>query len=40
VITEAEAQSLSDALAADFTGQDFQIVSGGQPLYPYIVSIE
>jgi dihydroxyacetone kinase-like predicted kinase len=40
VITEAEAQTLSDQLAGDFTDQDFQIVNGGQPLYPYIVSIE
>ncbi len=40
VITESEAQSLADALADDFASQEFQIVNGGQPLYPYIVSIE
>jgi len=40
VIGEAEAQQLLDALAPDFPKQDFQIVNGGQPLYPYIVSVE
>ncbi|MEO8607338.1 MAG: DAK2 domain-containing protein [Chloroflexota bacterium] len=40
VITGAEAQTLSDQLAGDFAAQEFQIVNGGQPLYPYIVSIE
>jgi hypothetical protein len=27
-------------LAAAFDGLEFQTVSGGQPLYPYIISIE
>ena len=40
VINEAEAQTLSENLAGDFAAQEFQIVNGGQPLYPYIVSIE
>lgn len=39
-INEVEAQKLSDELAGSFSGQEFQIVNGGQPLYPYIVSIE
>jgi dihydroxyacetone kinase-like predicted kinase len=40
VINEAEVRTLSDNLAGDFAAQEFQIVNGGQPLYPYIVSIE
>src|SRR5262249_36917326 len=40
VIGEAEADALMSALAADFPKQEFQIVNGGQPLYPYIVSVE
>jgi uncharacterized protein len=39
-IKAGEAQKLLDTLAADFPKQDFQIVNGGQPLYPYIVSVE
>lgn len=37
---QEEADALVDALAAEFDGLEFQTVSGGQPLYPYIISIE
>lgn len=40
VIAAGEAQQLSDRLSSNFPGQDFQIVNGGQPLYPYILSVE
>jgi len=39
-VDETRAQALIDALGREFRGQEFQIVSGGQALYPYIVSIE
>lgn len=37
---QEEADALVDTLAAEFDGLEFQTVSGGQPLYPYIISIE
>jgi uncharacterized protein len=40
MVEEAEAQQLANLLSADYPDQDFQIVNGGQPLYPYIVSVE
>jgi hypothetical protein len=39
-LSEADAQALVDALSPDFTGQEFQIINGSQPLYPYIISVE
>ncbi|MBL8156302.1 MAG: DAK2 domain-containing protein [Anaerolineae bacterium] len=39
-IHQEEADALVDVLAAEFDGLEFQTVSGGQPLYPYIISIE
>lgn len=39
-MSEENAQTLADALAEDFPEQEFQIVNGGQPLYPYIISVE
>jgi dihydroxyacetone kinase-like predicted kinase len=37
---KAKAQALVDQLAADFPKQTFDVVYGGQALYPYIISIE
>jgi uncharacterized protein len=39
-VTEDQAQGLADTLSSDFTKQDVITVDGGQPLYPYIISIE
>lgn len=39
-ITEAKAKSLADILTAVFPGLQVEIIAGGQPLYPYILSIE
>lgn len=39
-ITEADAKSLVGQLAVDFSDQEIQIINGGQPLYPYIISVE
>jgi len=36
----AQAQALVDVLSAEFPGQEFETVYGGQPLYPYIISME
>lgn len=35
-----EMAALSESLAAHFDGPEFEFVPGGQPLYPYIISIE
>ncbi len=40
VVTEADAQAFADELSAQFTKPEFQIVNGGQPLYPYIIGVE
>ncbi len=37
---EAQARALVDYLIHDFGSQEFEVVAGGQPLYPYIISIE
>lgn len=37
---ESQAQALVDYLCSDFGAQEFEIVDGGQPLYPYLISIE
>lgn len=39
-VNASQAQALIDALSADFSGQQFQSIEGGQPLYPYIISVE
>lgn len=39
-ITESSAQALVNRLTDEFAELEFQIVDGGQPLYPYIISIE
>lgn len=39
-VTEAEARALTSELAAEFDRLDFELVSGGQALYPYVISIE
>jgi DAK2 domain fusion protein YloV len=38
--TEPQARQLADALAEDFGKQEFEVVYGGQALYPYIISVE
>ncbi len=40
VVTEADAQAFADELSTHFTKPEFQIVNGGQPLYPYIIGVE
>lgn len=37
---EAQANALAHQLKQRFTEQDFEVVSGGQALYPYIISVE
>jgi dihydroxyacetone kinase-like predicted kinase len=37
---QAQADALAQTLAQRFTEQEFEVVSGGQALYPYIISIE
>jgi DAK2 domain fusion protein YloV len=39
-VTEAEAEDLAETLREDFSGQEFQLINGGQPLYPYIIGVE
>jgi DAK2 domain fusion protein YloV len=39
-VTEIDAQAFADTLSAQFTKPEFQIVNGGQPLYPYIIGVE
>ncbi|MCA0452461.1 MAG: DAK2 domain-containing protein [Chloroflexi bacterium] len=39
-VTESDAQQLIASLSARFTKPEFQTVNGGQPLYPYIISVE
>ncbi|MFN8375987.1 MAG: DAK2 domain-containing protein [Anaerolineae bacterium] len=37
---ESQAHALVDYLVSDFGSLEFEIVAGGQPLYPYLISIE
>lgn len=37
---EAQAQALAQQLKQRFTEQELEVVSGGQALYPYIISVE
>lgn len=39
-VADVDAQQLADTLSAQFKKPEFQIVNGGQPLYPYIISVE
>lgn len=39
-VTEAEAQEILDAVRHRYPDQEFQMVNGNQPLYPYILSVE
>ena len=39
-IHEAQARALVDHLSERFPKQDFEVINGGQALYPYIISIE
>jgi DAK2 domain fusion protein YloV len=39
-VREADALLLAEALAAHYRDQEFEVVSGGQALYPYIISVE
>lgn len=39
-VNQAQAEALVGGLSEDFAGQEFVIVAGGQPLYPYIISVE
>jgi DAK2 domain fusion protein YloV len=38
--SQAEAQALADRLRSTYPNLEFEIVEGGQALYPYIISIE
>lgn len=40
LVQYTEAQSLVNELRQVFPDQELQIVNGGQPLYPYIISVE
>lgn len=37
---ETQAHALVDFLRRDFEDQQFEMVNGGQPLYPYLISVE
>lgn len=39
-VTQAEAESLVTTLQSVFTDQEFELVNGSQPLYPYIIGVE
>lgn len=39
-VREEEASALVEALSVDFAGQEIHVGKGGQPLYPYIISVE
>lgn len=39
-VDEAAAQALVEQLSSAFSEQEFVIVFGGQPLYPYLISVE
>lgn len=39
-VSSEQAQAFQFKLAENFPDQDFEIHSGGQPLYPYIISVE
>ena len=39
-LDEPQARALVDALMDQFEDQDLELVRGGQPLYPFIISVE
>jgi uncharacterized protein len=39
-VTESQAQTMVAYLAAEFESQEFEVMPGDQPLYPYIISVE
>ncbi|MFN8531081.1 MAG: DAK2 domain-containing protein [Anaerolineae bacterium] len=39
-VNENEARAMADDVAAEFDRLAFEVVFGGQPLYPYIISVE
>lgn len=39
-VSEAQAEAMRQALSATYPGQRFQVLAGGQPLYPYLISLE
>ena len=39
-IPAVQAQALVDVLSTDFPNHEFEMINGGQPLYPYLISIE
>lgn len=39
-VTEVDAQALAEALSEEYEDLEFEVVAGGQPYYPYILSIE
>lgn len=39
-INEDEAGDLVDTLEEEFNFEDIELYRGGQPLYPYIISVE
>lgn len=39
-VNEAQADALAISLKVRFSAQDFEVVSGGQALYPFVISIE
>lgn len=39
-LSRSHAEALAETLAEEFGSQDFEIVQGDQPLYPYVVSLE
>lgn len=39
-VNESQAQAMVAYLSGKFEGQEFEVMQGGQPLYPYIISVE
>jgi len=39
-VVDSQAQDLADRLAKAYADLEFEVVEGGQPHYPYIISIE
>jgi DAK2 domain fusion protein YloV len=39
-VTMEQVEQMVDKLSAEFARQEFVVVNGGQPLYPYIISVE
>jgi dihydroxyacetone kinase-like predicted kinase len=39
-VDPAEAEEVADSIRAQHPGVEIEVVEGGQPLYPYIASVE